>query len=638
MTGTNDFSGEDGDGEDQQLYKPGDNIGWRYEVKRVLGRGGFGVVYLVYHRETGETCALKTFLDEFLPDAAAREAFKKEALVWIGLDWHPFVIAARWVDEFSGRLFVEMDYVAPDELGRVSLWDHLAHARGPIEPDKALEWAIQFCHGMEHANAHGIRCHRDIKPANILVAEGRTVRISDFGLASAAEASWRPKGGGGVSLVRSVQGRGPGLSILSTQDKSVCGTPGYMAPEVYRGDGADARSDIYSFGLVLWQMAAGGTSLPFRVRVSHDTQLEEYMAAVYEEQMSGLRPSTSSPMWPVIEGCLAADPSGRYPGFRELRADLEGILWRRTGGRVEVPQAGAGTAAYWNAKGASLAALGRHEEAVRHYDKALEIDPRCAPAWNNKGVSLQGVGRHEEAIHCLDKALQIDPRFMLAWNSKGKSLNDVRRYEEAIHCLDKALQIDARYAMTWNNKGVSLLGLGRHEEAIRCLDKALQIDPRDAMTWNSKGVSLQRLGRHEEAIHCLDKALQIDPRYAMAWNSKGVSLLTLGRHEEAICCCDKALETNPRYVLAWNNKGKSLNDLRRYEEALQCLDKALQIDPRFAMAWINKGCSLVNLRRYSEALRCSDKALEIDGRCGPAWYSRAFAAERLGDKCQHIVQ
>ena len=106
-------------------YKKGDVIGGKYYVHSILGMGGFGIVLCVSEGRSNELRALKTFRDEFLPDASAREAFKKEALLWVNLEQHPFILAARWVEIFSGRLFVMMDYVAPDAEGRVSLADYL---------------------------------------------------------------------------------------------------------------------------------------------------------------------------------------------------------------------------------------------------------------------------------------------------------------------------------------------------------------------------------------------------------------------------------------------------------------------------------------------------------------------------------
>jgi serine/threonine protein kinase len=142
-----------------------------------------------------------------------------------------------------------MDYIAPDERGRVSLLDHLAQARGPLDTERALSWAIQFCFGMEHAYRHGIACHRDIKPANILITQHGALKITDFGLAVAAAASWKEKGG---SLKAGKEEGSFELSLIQAEGRRICGTPGYIAPELFMGEDANARSDVYSFGLVLW--------------------------------------------------------------------------------------------------------------------------------------------------------------------------------------------------------------------------------------------------------------------------------------------------------------------------------------------------------------------------------------------------
>jgi serine/threonine protein kinase len=248
--------------EEAEPYRPGDLIGGKYEIRRTIGRGGFGVVYLAFNRETTRVCALKTFRDELIADPAARETFKREADVWIGLEDHPFILAARWVNEFSGRLFVEMDYVAPDDKGRVSLGDHLAAACGPLNTNQVVKWSIQFCLGMEHANACGVACHRDIKPANIIIAGDEAVKIADFGLATAAQAMWGERDGEG-GFVAVANGYVPfGVSLMRTHGVKICGTPGYIPPEVLRGQAWDRRGDVYSFGLVLWQMMAGSTSPP----------------------------------------------------------------------------------------------------------------------------------------------------------------------------------------------------------------------------------------------------------------------------------------------------------------------------------------------------------------------------------------
>jgi len=617
---------------EDELYRRGDVIGGKYEVYGTLGKGGFGIIYLVYSREIRSVYALKTFRDEFLADSSAREDFKKETLLWVNLDEHPFILAARFVEEFSGRLFVAMDYIAPDQRGCVSLEDHLLRSKGPLDINKTSEWAIQFCYGMEHANRHGIKVHGDIKPGNILITQDGTLKITDFGLAAGAVAGFR-----GVGSLASVSADGrPGCSLVQEKDKGWCGTPGYIAPEVYEGKGADVRSDIYSFGVVLWQMAAGNLFPPFHANLPRSEGEDDrayvvrYAQEIYRRQTTEDVPKVDGPLNPVIRQCLCSESSSRYGDFGKLRGELEVIYRSRTGRHVGLPPVSEKTAAFWNNKGASLHSLGRYQEAIYCLDKALEIDPRNAAAWNNKGISLKTLGRYEEAIYCYDKALEIDPRDAYAWYNKGISLHSLGRYEESIRCFDKSLEIDPRCAPAWNNKGNSLYSLGWYQEAISCCDKALEIDPRHATAWNNKGANLKAIGRYQEAISCCDKALEIDPRYAAAWNNKGDSLDALGRYQEAINCYDKALEIDPRDAYAWYNKGIILYSLGRYEEAIVCFDKTLEIDPRDAYAWYSKGISLKALGRYQEAIYCYDKALEVDPRYADAWNNKSLSLRSLG--------
>jgi tetratricopeptide (TPR) repeat protein len=530
----------------RDIYQPGDVIGGKYEVHRKLGKGGFGIVYLVSNRGTKEVAALKTFRDEFLIDGRAREAFKKEALLWVNLEDHPFILAARLVEEFSGRLFVTMDFVAPDQRGCVSIEDHLRRSRGPWDIKQVLKWSIQFCYGMEHANVHGIKVHRDIKPANILIMQDGTLKIADFGLAAGAVVACR----GGKTIVSvSADGR-PGCSLLQAEGKGWCGTPGYAAPEVYEGKDADVHSDIYSFGVVLWQMAKGNPFSPFhssevQYRGNDQTYIMEYQQKVYQKQMAGRVPSVDGPLQSVIERCLAFERSGRYHDFKSLRLELEPIFEQLTGRHVLIPKAGEKTSAFWSNKGHSLDSLGRYQEAISCYNKAIEIDPRHAMAWNNKGVSLDFLGRYQEAISCYDKALEIDPLHAMAWNNKGIILHSLGRYQEAIICYDNVLEIGPQEADAWNNKSGSLHSLGRYQEAISCCDKAIEIDPRYAMAWNNKGISLHSLDRYQEAISCCDKALEIDPRYAYAWYTKALSEEKVGRTKEAAKSYRKFIECAP---------------------------------------------------------------------------------------------
>jgi len=139
------------------------------------------MVYLVSLSGTDGVYALKTFRDEYLDDAQSRDRFRKEASVWVDLERHPYVVRAHEVEEVAGRLFIALEFIAPDKNGLNTLEGHLRQK--PPDLAQSLRWAIQLCHGMEYAISKGMRCHRDIKPANIMVASDKSVKITDFGLA-----------------------------------------------------------------------------------------------------------------------------------------------------------------------------------------------------------------------------------------------------------------------------------------------------------------------------------------------------------------------------------------------------------------------------------------------------------------------
>lgn len=607
-----------------ELYKKGDIIGGKYEVQRTLGKGGFGIVYLVRIRSSGELCAIKTFRDELLANSDAREAFKREALVWVNIEEHPFILTARWVDEFSGRLFVQMDFLNPDAVGRVNLGDHLATATGPLEPSRTLEWAIQFCMGMEHARAHGVECHRDIKPANILNDRNESLKIADFGLASASE-----------KVSRSTESRIPaeernGFSFSVAQ--GWCGTPGYIAPEVFRCEPAKPQSDIYSFGLVLWQMATGSRVPPFHV--SSHGGVEDCLRAIYQRQMTEKVPSLSGPLAPIINRCLQFSPSDRFKDFDELRKELERLYEDQHGKKISVPHFGEKTATFWNNKGGSLHAVGQYQDAIVCLRRAVAINPHYAIAWSNMGHSLGMVGKHDEAIECFENALKSNLRSSNAWNNKGISLSALGRHDEAFGCFDQALEIDPQNAAAWCNKGNELSLLSRQQEAIRHYERAITIDPKYATAFRNKGDCFDKLGQHDEAIKCYDQALAIHPQYLNAWLRKAQCLSNLKRHSDAATCYEHVLRLNPRDKLTWNKRGGELWELHEYAGALECFDHALQIDSSYADAWLNKALAHDLLKQKNRAIVAFQKVIELGSERQRQYFD--YARRRIQELKQEV--
>ena len=378
--------------------KPGEVVDG-FRILGELGKGGFGVVYAVQDVETGFIYALKTFRGDLVLNPVVRAMFKKEALTWVSLGDHPFIVPAIRVIDVSGRLGVVMQCIVPGERLGVSLYDYLARTRSPVEQRRLLEWAIQFCYAMEYANGRGVIAHRDIKPQNILLHNGEVLKLSDFGLAAAAQSL---RGTNAVGPNRRATGE-YGLSVAETDGRGICGTPGYLAPEVFEGSQANVVSDVYSFGIVLWQMVFGRPSPPFKYPMTGDV-----FRAIYEQQRTANISTPEGELGRVVARCAAAKPTGRFQTFGGLRNELEPLLARIAGTNIVIPTSHGSFSREMD--GGNFAALGQHEMAIQCFEQELNRNPLDAKTLNNKGISLRALCRYE-ALSCYDQSLTVDPYF-----------------------------------------------------------------------------------------------------------------------------------------------------------------------------------------------------------------------------------
>jgi serine/threonine protein kinase len=231
-----------------RIYRPGDFIGGEWRVLRAM-RGGLGLVYVVERRESGDRRVLKA--PKRQSDREVRESFRAEAETWVRLGDRPNIVCAQGVDEFAGQLFVIAELIEADELGRVSLRDYLLI--GVPTPPAVAALTADFCYGMAHARSKGMVAHRDIKPENLLIGASEKLRVTDFGLARA--------------MVLGASGKEPPSGKLGgwqTNDGIIAGTPPYMSPEQCLGHQQEIGTDIYAFGVVMYEMCHG--RLPFAGR------------------------------------------------------------------------------------------------------------------------------------------------------------------------------------------------------------------------------------------------------------------------------------------------------------------------------------------------------------------------------------
>lgn len=606
-------------------YKIGDRIQNRWEIYKIL-YGGMGIVYVSYDHEHHDAFAAKTFQDEiFIHNPQIAERFMQEALAWVNLDVHQNVTQARFVQYLEDNPFLFLEYISGGDLsgwiGTPLLTDDLS---------QVLRFAIQFCDGMMHAYTKGIQVHRDIKPQNCLITEDRTLKVTDFGLAKvfddASVGDWKSE-----EVGEGEKGHGR-LSIGLSRTGKAAGTCTHMAPEQFDdAKHVDVRADIYSFGVMLFQMVTG--LLPFTVQARTREEAWEKYRRAHQTQLPQELITPNLQLRTVVETCLAKDPADRFADFDAVRKELTGMYEQLTGEPAPQPAAGIELdASQLNSKGMSLSVLGRYEEALGYFERALELDPRFDIYGSNRGNALRRLGRHEEALACFDRALQLNLHAEGVWSNKGATLTELGRCEEALTCFKHALELKPLDVAAWSDKGVVLRNLGRREEALVCFDRALALNPRAEPTWLNRGSMLGELGRHEEALLCFDHALGLNPHDEGVWYAKGLCLGKLGRHEEALCFYDQAIVLNTGYEDAWFNKGMESRDLGRMHEALVCFDRVVEINPRDEGAWYHKGWVLGSLGRMEEAVTCFDRALELNPRDEQAWHQKAWALRGLRRK------
>lgn len=449
------------------VYRKGETIGKQYEVLGVLGVGGFSVVYLVYSHENQQAYALKTLRDTFLRDEETRAQFRKEARLWIQLERHPYIVTATFIEELGGRLYIGMEYIAPNEEGLNSLEGYLT--RRPPDLAQSLRWGVQFCQGMEYARERGIRCHRDVKPANIMITQEGLVKITDFGFADIID----------MSRARN-RFEAPGRRRrMSDEEQSGFGTPAYMPPEQFRNaERCDERSDIYSFGVVLYQMASRG-KLPFpeALRSARGQTAGKMWKDMHRLHAESAIPTLASPLFPMIRKCMQKEPSKRYQTFQELRKELDGLMLRVTGETIAPHETGELEAWELYNKAFSLASLGHLGEAISTYDRVLTLEPQNTNAWNNKGVCLKKQGKTQEALRCYEKAIECDRHNASAWNNKGGLLAATGRYTEAIVQFNKAIEVDPSNESAWLSRAMAEDRLGLRQEAAQSYQKFIDLKP-----------------------------------------------------------------------------------------------------------------------------------------------------------------